>query len=118
MTKSIIASSYYDLNFSKKILYDLLDEQHDDGGWGINGKSSHLESSYCIITILYWLKMQKDESGLEFWNCLKKAANFMECDEQTDKQQFWIDKTLYSIVNVDEISVLCAKYALKKAYFY
>ena len=112
MSRSLIAFLYNDLEFGKTILEKIKSEQNNDGGWGMDG-STPIESAYVIIAISHWVRNSNADSCDEGRVCLERAKNYMRVANNEDIPSFWIDKTLYSLINLDKLAILCAKYCLK-----
>ena len=113
MNELIFALTYFDKELTSHIFNMLIEEQNIDGGWGINRQSSQLETSYSVITILYCLRTSIIREDDKCSGCLIKAKLFLGNNIAEENHQFWIDKILYSMVSLDKLSILCARYAIR-----
>ena len=110
LSRALIAFMYNDLEFGNTILDMIKFEQNEDGGWGMDG-STAIESACVIIAISHWIR-NSNHTCNEDRLCLVKASNFMSVTYEEDIPNFWIDKTLYSLINLDQLAIECAKYCL------
>ena len=118
MCRALIAFVSYDLGFAKELFDKILKAQNEDGGWGMNGLSSRLETAYAVISIIYVIRSAEisfdQKTIFETKVCLRKANEFIEEERSEDGFNFWIGKSLYSIINLDKLTILCARFALEK----
>ena len=113
MSRALIAFEFFDPIFAEKIFDLILDKQNSDGGWGLKGHSSRLETSYALISLIYWMRIHTKSIDEKSVNCLKKAKKFMKEERHEIEYNFWIGKLLYSPINLDKITILCGEYALE-----
>ena len=118
MSRALIAFVNLDLDFSNEILKRMIDEQNSDGGWGKQcqqsgvQESTAIESAHSIIAINYWLKTSIDGTLEEVKDCLKRAADYMNKTYDCNIPRLWICKGLYSLINFDKLTIMCARYIL------
>ena len=114
LSRALIAFTKIDSDFAIKILEFVVENQNKDDGWGMNGISSFLETSYVIIAFVYWIN-QNDIASFRYFKfkkSLESSKLFM--DKHTEKEiLFWIDKGLYSPCKLDEFTIYLAKISLK-----
>ena len=113
MSRALIAFLYCDFNFSEVILNRIIESQNYDGGWGIED-STVLESSYIIIAVSHWLRFSKVDKTHNGWIIMKATSEYMRTIalDIDDTYKFWIDKGMYSLVNLDKLTIYCALHAL------
>ena len=109
LSRALIAFTKIDPFFSLLIIEFLISKQNKDGGWGMENSSTYSETSLIVISLFYWLKNRATECG-NINNILKNCRLFFDT---TQKAEFmWIDKCLYSPLNIDSLCVNIAKYLI------
>ena len=90
--------------FVEKILSILLEEQNLDGRWGVFEKSTNVETSFNVISIVN-LMIKRKFSSKKLIKTLNSAKIYL-LNNQGNYPNMWMDKTLYSLIGLDECLVL------------
>ena len=112
LSRAIMAFIDIDEFFVEKIILILSEEQRLDGGWGIFEKSTNLETSFNVISIVnYMIKRNFVTNNL--LQILNDAKIYLS-KNQENYPNMWIAKSLYSLIGLDECIVLSASYLVEK----
>lgn len=94
---------------NKETINTILSLQNADGGWGIQGHSTRLETSYAVIALATFQKQgllsEKGkyalQQGQEWLNCIYRPQTSVD-------SRLWLGKELYTPYRVDRIYELSA----------
>ncbi|MBN1119660.1 MAG: hypothetical protein JXJ17_01155 [Anaerolineae bacterium] len=109
VSHAVTAFAGIDDQMAQLCVSDLVEKQHEDGGWGFS-RSTVEETSHCVLALT-----QAFEHGLlEDEGVLERAADFLEVDEAGPEESLWIGKTLYHPEGIVEATLFAAKTKLQE----
>jgi squalene cyclase len=89
----------------RKAVEALLYHQHSDGGWGMNGKSTNIETAYTVLALFVLEQQAKLPSNAI--SALKRGKEWLISGYQpftlNREDKFWIGKELYKPYRIDRM---------------
>ena len=110
ISRALIAIEYIDFEMSKTIFEYLFNSQRKDGGWGEGPCSTPIETSMVVIALAYWMRIHHSLDHKKNVQNLMKAKPHLH--QNNTGHKFWINKTHYSLVNLDKTIIFAANFTL------
>lgn len=86
----------------------ILDHQHDDGGWGWQGRTTLEETAHCLLA----LNEAYNSGVLTDLTPIQRAAHLFQDPTVVPRERMWIGKALYRPVEIIEVLMRATRHIL------
>lgn len=107
-SRALLALKGVDDPLAERYANWLLDQQHLDGGWGMQKFSSAEETAFASLALTQWA-----DSHSHVYDALNAAQSYLNTNPLRNVP-LWVGKVCYCPKNVVEALIFSARYALKK----
>ena len=109
MSRAVLSLEGIDDELGRKCVQQIIDLQHQDGGWGLHHISSIEETAYAVLAVSYWLRKGHKEDYNKALKSLERGKGFLGSKEEKTLWPLWITKSLYCLRDTVEVIIFSAQ---------